>query len=109
MISPVYYYIFNSLTVASDVNFSEYSCLIVVVLSYGEFENIVYGVDSKFSYQQLISPFQSSKTPTLLDTPKFFIIQVRFYTMYSFYILKNRVESVLISYMKFLTYVGFYG
>ncbi|KAF6036004.1 CASP7 [Bugula neritina] len=61
--------------VASDVNFSEYSCLIVVVLSYGEFENIVYGVDSKFSYQQLISPFQSSKTPTLLDTPKFFIIQ----------------------------------
>ncbi|KAF6036001.1 CASP7 [Bugula neritina] len=61
--------------VASDVNFSEYSCLIVVVLSYGESENIVYGVDGKFSYQQLISPFQYPKIPTLFDTPKFFIIQ----------------------------------
>jgi len=82
--------------VASDVNFSEYSCLIVVVLSYGESENIVYGVDGKFSYQQLISPFQYPKIPTLFDTPKFFIIQVRFYTMYSFYILTCRRETVLI-------------
>lgn len=56
-------------------NFTDYSCLIVVIMTHGEKNGILFTYDTSIYVDDLWRQFMGSECPTLVGKPKLFFIQ----------------------------------
>lgn len=62
----------------SEMDHSNHSCLVVVVMSHGE-SGVIHARDHSYKPETLWMPFTGDKCSTLAGKPKLFFIQVRHY------------------------------
>ncbi|PSN37234.1 hypothetical protein C0J52_12658 [Blattella germanica] len=60
---------------ARNTDHSDCDCLIVVVLTHGKANSVVYAKDTAYCLQELWNPFMAKECPTLVGKPKIFFIQ----------------------------------
>lgn len=57
---------------------SSHYCLVIVVLTHGGVNGLLYAHNSGFTRDDLWTPFTADKCPSLAEKPKLFFIQVNF-------------------------------
>ena len=53
----------------------KYDCLVVAILTHGDYGDVLYGTSGRITIQEVIETFSGKRCPTLIDKPKIFIIQ----------------------------------
>ena len=59
----------------ADMNHDKYDCLMVAILTHGDYGDVLYGISGVITIQEVIQTFSSKRCPTLIGKPKIFIIQ----------------------------------
>ena len=59
----------------AEMNHINYDCLIVTILTHGDYGDVLYGTSEGITIQEVIETFSSKRWTTLIGKPKIFIIQ----------------------------------
>ena len=59
----------------AGMDHNDYDCLIVAILTHGDYGDVLYGTSGAITLQEVIETFSSKRCPTLIGKPKIFIIQ----------------------------------
>ena len=59
----------------AGMNHKDYDCLMVAILTHGDYGDVLYGTSGIITIQEIIETFSSKRCPTLIGKPKIFIIQ----------------------------------
>ena len=59
----------------AGMDHDKYDCLIVAILTHGDYGDVLYGTSGAITIQEIIETFSSKRCPTLIGKPKIFIIQ----------------------------------
>ena len=59
----------------AGMDHDKYDCLMVAILTHGDYGDVLYGTSGGITIQEVIETFSSKRCPTLISKPKIFIIQ----------------------------------
>ena len=59
----------------AGMDHDKYDCLIVAILTHGDYGDVLYGTSGGITKQEVIETFSGKRCPTLIGKPKIFIIQ----------------------------------
>ena len=59
----------------AGMDHDNYNCLMVAILTHGDYGDVLYGTSGIITIQEIIETFSSKRCPTLIGKPKIFIIQ----------------------------------
>ena len=59
----------------AGMDHDKYDCLMVTILTHGDYGDVLYGTSGAITIQEVIETFSSKRCPTLIGKPKIFIIQ----------------------------------
>ena len=59
----------------AGMDHDKYDCLMVAILTHGNYGDVLYGTTGVITIQEVIEIFSSKRCPTLIGKPKIFIIQ----------------------------------
>ena len=59
----------------AGMDHNNYDCLMVAILTHGDYGDVLYGTSGRITIQEVIETFSGKRCPTLIGKPKIFIIQ----------------------------------
>ena len=59
----------------AGMDHDKYDCLMVAILTHGDYGDVLYGTSGGITIQEVIETFSGKRCPTLIGKPKMFIIQ----------------------------------
>ena len=57
------------------MDYDKYDCLMVAILTHGDYGDVLYGTSGVITIQEVIETFNGKRCPILIGKPKIFIIQ----------------------------------
>lgn len=73
---PRFYYLFVLIVTVSSMDFTDYGCVVIVVMTHGGKQGLLMAKDKSYSEQDILNYFTYRKNPKLVTKPIIVIIQV---------------------------------